>query len=390
MTSKAALDKSRKSSAVLLPGWNNIAADSAAPDFGLVIGSLALGRLLEYEVITGGEPQGTAVCAFGKKVAVTTRGAWFEGFHLCATDRRNDLYMLGPKLELSGMTHRFHICAKLPCKKKSPEYPNAVHISKWRILTFAQGESLPYVGRRLRDFAAASAEAAAGTKPSGEEETDDDGTADDDLGDIDGEELSVATQERLFKAAKTAAHVPKQLAGKEASAAIWGAALGGTPPGSSNDHEGLDAALAKSLAESDVAGALAAKKFGIKLVGGLSVKPGGIKPAVAGPSPATPKAKGPPPVSSDEEVLVEEAVDVPEGDDEPLDGAGQFSTVALQAQMLRNAAALVRKRAKPAAKSEPLAKHQRLVKALAAMLTGQGDGGDGDGLADEDEDAEQG
>ena len=153
------------------------------------------------------------------------------------------------------------------------------------------------MGRRLRDFAAASAETAAGTKPSGEEETDDDGTADDDLGDIDGEELSVATQERLFKAAKTAAHVPKQLAGKEASAAIFGAALAGTLPGSSNDHEGLDAALAKSLAESDVADALAAKKFGIKLVGGLSVKPGGIK----------------------------------------LDGAGQFPTVALQAQMLRNA-----------------------------------------------------
>ena len=97
MTSKAALDKLKQSNAVLLPGWNILAADSAAPDFGLVISALSSGRLLEYEVVTDGVPQGTAVCAFGKKAAVTTRGVWFEGFHLCATDRRNDLFMLGPK-----------------------------------------------------------------------------------------------------------------------------------------------------------------------------------------------------------------------------------------------------------------------------------------------------
>ena len=115
----------------------------------------------------------------------------------------------------------------------------------------------------------------------------------------------MATQERLLKAAKTSGNGSKQLSGKEASAAIWGAAVGGNQAGSPNDHEGLDSALAKSLAESDVAGALAAKKFGIKLLGGLSVKPGGSKSAVPVPLPAIPKAKGGPPGSSDEELAAE-------------------------------------------------------------------------------------
>ena len=81
MTSKAALDKRAKLKAVLVPGWTNLAADpGSVPTFGLVIGALSSGRLLEYEVVTDGVARGTAVCAFGRKVAVTSRGAWFEGF----------------------------------------------------------------------------------------------------------------------------------------------------------------------------------------------------------------------------------------------------------------------------------------------------------------------
>ena len=82
--------------------------------------------------------------------------------------------MLGPKLELTGKSHCFHVCAGLPCKPKSADYPNAVHMKKWRILTFAQGESLPYSGNRLRDFAAASAEAADAVKRSSAGEIDED------------------------------------------------------------------------------------------------------------------------------------------------------------------------------------------------------------------------
>ena len=143
--------------------------------------------------------------------------------------------------------------------------------------------------------------------------------------------------------------------------------------------------MAKSLAESDVAGALAAKKFGIKHLGGLSVKPGGSKSVLPVPSPATPKAKGGRPASSDEELAAEIPEDEQDGDEDPLDGASPSSAVALQAQMLRNAAALLRKRTKPSSKSEPSSKHQRLVKTLAAMLTGQGDGGDGDMFAEDEE-----
>ena len=287
--------------------------------------------------------------------------------------------MFGPKLELSGKSHRFHICAGLPCKQKSADYPNAVHMTKSKILTFAQGESLPYSGNRLRDFVAASAEAADAAKLSSADEIDEDEVADDDLDESDGEELSVATQERLLKAAKTSGKGSKQLSGKDASAAIWGAAVGSKHAGSSNDHEGLDSALAKSLAESDVPGALAAKKFGIKLLGGLSVKPPAGKALVSvPPSLATPKAKGGPPAASDDEVDAEGGEDEQEGDDDPLDVISQSSAVALQAQMLRNAAALLRKRTKPSSKSEPSLKHQRLVKMLAAMLTGHGDSCDSD------------
>ena len=102
-----------------------------------MIGALASGKRLEYEVVTDRVALGTAVCAFGRKVAVTSRGAWFEGFHICSTDRTNDLFMLGPKLELTGKSHRFHVCAGLHCKQNSADYPNAVHMTKWRILTFA-------------------------------------------------------------------------------------------------------------------------------------------------------------------------------------------------------------------------------------------------------------
>ena len=59
MTSKAALDKSK---AVLLPVWTRLAADpGSVPDFGLVIGALAPGRLIEYEVVTDRVVQGTAI-----------------------------------------------------------------------------------------------------------------------------------------------------------------------------------------------------------------------------------------------------------------------------------------------------------------------------------------
>ena len=116
----------------------------------------------------------------------------------------------------------------------------------------------------------------------------------------------MATQEWLLKAAKTSGKGSKQLSGKDASAAIWGAAVGGKHAGSSNDHDGLDSALAKSMTESDVAGALDAKTFGIKLLGGLSVKPPSGKALVSiTPSPATPKAKGGPPAASDDEVDAE-------------------------------------------------------------------------------------
>ena len=97
MTSKGALDKRAKLKAVLLPGRTNLAADPVSvPDFGIVIGASSSGRLFEYAVITDGVAQVTAVCAFGRKVAVTSRGAWFVGFHICAADRRNDLFMFGP------------------------------------------------------------------------------------------------------------------------------------------------------------------------------------------------------------------------------------------------------------------------------------------------------
>ena len=82
--------------------------------------------------------------------------------------------MRGPKLELTGKSHRFHICAGLPCKQKLADYLNAVHVSKWRILTFAQGESLLHIGTHLRDFAAASAEAADAVKVSSADDLDDD------------------------------------------------------------------------------------------------------------------------------------------------------------------------------------------------------------------------
>ena len=88
------------------------------------------------------------------------------------------------------------------------------------------------------------------------------------------------------------------------------------------------------------------------------MKPGGSKSVVAVPSPATPKAKGGPPAASDDDLDAEVAEDEQEGDDDPLDVVSQSSAVALQAQMLRNAAALLRKRTKPSSKSEPSSQHQ--------------------------------
>ena len=82
---------------MLLPGWTNLAADpGSVPDFGLVVDALASGRHLEYEVVTDRVPQGTEICAFGRKVAVTSRGAWCEGFHICTTYRPLQRPIHGP------------------------------------------------------------------------------------------------------------------------------------------------------------------------------------------------------------------------------------------------------------------------------------------------------
>ena len=111
------------------------------------------------------------------------------------------------------------------------------------------------------------------------------------------------------------------------------------------------------------------------------------------PSPATPKARGAaPPAASESDEDLEAIADEKDVDEDPLsDVVPQSPPLALQAQMLRKAAALLRKRAKPASKSELASKHQRLVRTLAAMLTGRdGDGGDGDVFADDEDEAEAG
>ena len=111
------------------------------------------------------------------------------------------------------------------------------------------------------------------------------------------------------------------------------------------------------------------------------------------PSPATPKAKGAAPAAASESDEDVEAIAEEDGvDKDPLsDVVQQSSAVALQAQMLRNATALLRKRTKPASKAEPVSKHQRLVGTFAAILTGRdGDGGDGDLFADDEDEAEAG
>ena len=91
------------------------------------------------------------------------------------------------------------------------------------------------------------------------DEVDDEEETDEAEAEIDGDELSIATQARLLKDAKSRGAPKKQLSGKDVSATVWKAAVGGKQPGSSKDHEGLDSASTKSLAESDVAAALASR-----------------------------------------------------------------------------------------------------------------------------------
>ena len=145
-----------------------------------------------------------------------------------------------------------------------------------------------------------------------------------------------------------------------------------------------------------MAAALAAKKFGTKLLGALGAKkpPPAKAGALAPPFSVTPKAKGADPAAasqSDEDVeAIAEEDDVDE--DRLSDVVQQSLAVALQAQMLRNATALLRRRTKPASKAEPASKHQRLVETLAAMLSGRDSVGFGVGdlFADDGDEAAAG